>query len=100
MITERQKDLFVARYGDTLSDSEEDEPFMLKRRPPPPLQPIAPHAHQGPGRRPRRTGTDDRLFQQQVQQQIAMQMQLQAQAQGNAGNGMRNGKPARTFFPG
>lgn len=124
-ITQRQRDLFVARYGDTLSDSEDEEPIMLKRPPPPPLMPLpggtaawagaAPGIGAGTagggqpqpngnGKRPRRTLPEERLSQQQLVAQMRARQEEEAAAaaahhhHGGHLNG-RGGKPVRSFFP-
>ena len=111
-ITDRQRDLYVSRYGDILSDSEGEDgegdghaPISLKRPPPPPLQPIiGPSATAGVSgsKRPRRAAAmDEKTYQlavQQHQQQIAAAQAAQAAAAAAQAN-IRNGKVVRSFFP-
>lgn len=96
-ITQRQRDMFVARYGDTLSDSEDEEPIMLKRPPPPPLQPAP--SEMG-NKRPRRLGPaahQDGLTQQQIIAQLRARDEIHAN--GSIASNGRGGKPVRSFFP-
>lgn len=96
-ITQRQRDLYVSRYGDTLSDSEDDDLMSLKRPPPPPLQPVP---AQPTSKRPRRAQMDEKSYQMQIQQQQVAAAQAQAQAQiQNALHAARGGKIVRSFFP-
>merc|ERR1711939_1057076 len=93
-ITQRQRDTFVSRYGDILSDSEDEEPIALKRPPPPPLQPAP--SHHPSSKRPRRAVNEDKTHQERL-------MQQQAAHQAHATSGMlvngRGGKVVRSFFP-
>ena len=92
-VSQRQRDLFISRYGDALSDSEDDEPVTLKRPPPPPLQP----APVGPvSKRPKRTTTEDKILQQQALQPV---LSTQAQPSSIAPSVGRGGKVIRSFFP-
>lgn len=122
-ITQRQRDLFVARYGDTLSDSEDEEPIMLKRPPPPPLMPLpggtaawsgatpgigagqagaGQSQPNGNGKRPRRILPEERLSQQQLVAQMRARQEEEAAAAAHHNGGHlngRGGKPVRSFFP-
>ena len=103
-ITQRQRDLYISRYGDALSESEEDDetqqPNFLKRPPPPPLQLIPAGSA---SKRPRRTLLDDKSVQQQAQVQQQQHQQQAAIPQIQPRNPTppigRGGKLIRSFFP-
>lgn len=92
-LTQRQKDMFIARYGDTLSDSEDDEPITLKRAPPPPLQPAS--QQMPPAKKVRRAAAAEERAQQHA---AATQAQRNSPPNGSVQGSVRGGK-VRSFFP-